>query len=77
MVGDVLYFSTMYTRVVALDAETGAALWTFDPGAYEGGPVGAAGHRQPNSRQKSRKFNGDCTSCRSCRWGVSGSDVPT
>ncbi len=41
LVGGVLYLSTMYTRVVALDAETGAELWTFDPGAYEGGPVGA------------------------------------
>ena len=41
LVGDVLYLSTMYTRVAALDAETGAELWTFDPRAYEGGPVGA------------------------------------
>ena len=41
MVDDVLYLSTMYTRVVALDAETGAELWIFDPGAYEGGPKGA------------------------------------
>ena len=41
MVGNVLYLSTMYTRVVALDAETGTELWTFDPKAYEGGPVGA------------------------------------
>ncbi len=41
LVGDVLYLSTMYTRVVALDAESGAELWTFDPRAWEGGPVGA------------------------------------
>ncbi len=41
MIGNVLYLSTMYTRVAALDAETGAELWTFDPRAYEGGPVGA------------------------------------
>ena len=41
MIGNVLYLSTMYTRVAALDAETGAELWTFDPGAYEGGPKGA------------------------------------
>ena len=41
MIGNVLYFSTMYTRVAALDAETGTKLWTFDPGAYEGGPKGA------------------------------------
>ena len=41
MVGNVLYLSTMYTRVAALDAETGEELWTFDPKAYEGGPKGA------------------------------------
>ena len=41
MVGNVLYLSTMYTRVVALDAETGGELWSFDPKAYEGGPRGA------------------------------------
>ena len=40
MIGNVLYLSTMYTRVAALDAETGAELWTFDPKAYEGGPKG-------------------------------------
>ena len=41
MVDGVLYLSTMYTRVVALEAETGVELWAFDPRAYEGGPVGA------------------------------------
>ncbi len=41
MVDNVLYLSTMYTRVVALDAETGAELWSFDPRVYEGGPKGA------------------------------------
>ena len=41
MVGNVLYLSTMYTRVTAPDAETGAELWTFDPKAYEGGSKGA------------------------------------
>ena len=41
MVDNVLYLSTMYTRVAALDAETGAELWVFDPKAYEGGPKGA------------------------------------
>ena len=40
MIGDVLYLSTMYMHVVALNAETGAELWTFDPKAYEGGPKG-------------------------------------
>ena len=41
MIGNVLYLSTMYTRVAALDAETGAELWIFDPKAYEGGPKGS------------------------------------
>lgn len=41
LVDDVLYLSTMYTRVVALDAATGAERWTFDPRAWEGGPIGA------------------------------------
>ena len=41
MVGNVLYLSTMYTRVAAVDAESGAELWTFDPRAYEGGPKGS------------------------------------
>ncbi|MCY4429249.1 MAG: pyrroloquinoline quinone-dependent dehydrogenase [Rhodospirillales bacterium] len=42
MVDNILYLSTMYTRVAALDAETGTELWTFDPKAYEGGPKGAS-----------------------------------
>jgi quinoprotein glucose dehydrogenase len=37
MIGSVLYFSTPYNRVVALNAETGAELWAFDPKAYEDG----------------------------------------
>ncbi|HEY7474043.1 MAG TPA: pyrroloquinoline quinone-dependent dehydrogenase [Vicinamibacterales bacterium] len=37
MIDDVLYVSTMYNRVVALDAETGKELWAFDPKAYEDG----------------------------------------
>lgn len=41
MIDNVLYLSTAYTRVVALDAETGAERWAFDPKAYEGGPRGA------------------------------------
>ena len=31
MVDNVLYVSTMYTRVVAIDPETGEELWVFDP----------------------------------------------
>lgn len=41
MIDNVLYLSTMYTRVVALDAQTGAELWAFDPEVYKHGPKGA------------------------------------
>jgi quinoprotein glucose dehydrogenase len=37
MIDNVVYMSTMYTRVVALDADTGAELWTYDPEAYRWG----------------------------------------
>src|SRR5260370_1035945 len=37
MIDNVLYLSTPYNRVVALDAETGAELWSYDPKAYEDG----------------------------------------
>jgi len=40
MVDNILYLSTMYMRVVALNAETGEELWAFDPKVYEGGPKG-------------------------------------
>jgi quinoprotein glucose dehydrogenase len=38
MIDDVVYVSTSFHRVVALDAETGAQLWVFDPRTYEEGP---------------------------------------
>ena len=41
MIDDVVYVSTMYTRVVALDAETGEQLWAFDPEAWRDGPEGS------------------------------------
>jgi len=37
MIDDVLYVSTPYNRVVALDAESGKELWSYDPKAYEDG----------------------------------------
>ncbi len=37
MIENVLFVTTMYNRVVALDAETGAELWAFDPQAYRTG----------------------------------------
>src|SRR6185503_13428507 len=35
MIDNVLYVSTMYNRVAALDADTGKELWSFDPKAHE------------------------------------------
>ena len=37
MIDNVLYLSTPYNRVVALNAETGTEIWSFDPKAYEDG----------------------------------------
>ncbi|HET9371722.1 MAG TPA: pyrroloquinoline quinone-dependent dehydrogenase [Vicinamibacterales bacterium] len=37
MIDDVLCVSTPYNRVVALDAESGAELWAYDPKAYADG----------------------------------------
>ena len=39
MIDDVLYLSTPFNRVVALDAASGRELWAYDPKAYEDGPV--------------------------------------
>src|SRR6185436_5466319 len=37
MIGDTLFLSTSYNRVVALDANTGRELWAYDPKAYLAG----------------------------------------
>ena len=37
MIGNVLYLSTPYNRVIALDATSGRQLWSYDPHAYEAG----------------------------------------
>lgn len=37
MIDNVLYVSTPYNQVAALDAESGRQLWIFDPKAYEDG----------------------------------------
>src|SRR5579864_1997879 len=39
MVNGVLYLSTPYNRVVALDSTTGRELWSYDPKAYVAGQV--------------------------------------
>jgi quinoprotein glucose dehydrogenase len=39
MIEDVVYLSTPFNRVVALDAASGRELWAYDPKAYEDGPV--------------------------------------
>jgi quinoprotein glucose dehydrogenase len=36
-IGDTLFFSTPYNRVIALDAGTGRELWAYDPKAYVAG----------------------------------------
>ncbi len=45
MINDTLYLSTPYHRVVALDANTGRELWSYDPRAYEWGRTGSRGFR--------------------------------
>ncbi len=37
MIDDVLYVSTPYNRVVALDARTGRELWRYDPEPFKDG----------------------------------------
>ncbi len=37
MIDDTLYLSTPFNRVVALDANTGREIWSYDPGAYRAG----------------------------------------
>jgi quinoprotein glucose dehydrogenase len=37
MIDGTLYLSTPYSRVVALDAETGREKWSYDPGAWRAG----------------------------------------
>ena len=45
MIDSVLYLSTPYNKVVALDAETGATLWSYDPKTYEDGqPANGTGY---------------------------------
>jgi glucose dehydrogenase len=43
MIDNVIYLPTSYNRVVALNAETGAQLWAFDPQAYLDGPATGLG----------------------------------
>jgi quinoprotein glucose dehydrogenase len=60
MIGNVLYFSTPYNRVVALNADTGAELWAFDPKAYQDGqPPNGTGfvHRGVAAWRDSRAGN--------------------
>jgi quinoprotein glucose dehydrogenase len=48
MIDDVVYASTSFHRIVALEAETGRQLWVFDPKTYEeGAPLSGTGY---NSR---------------------------
>ena len=56
MIDNVLYLSTPYNRVVALNADTGAELWAFDPKAVRGRPA-AERHRlrAPRRRRVARQ----------------------
>ena len=38
MIDDVVYVSTSFHRIAALNADTGAQMWLFDPRTYEEGP---------------------------------------
>jgi glucose dehydrogenase len=38
-IGDTLFLSTSYNRVIALDGKTGHELWAYDPHAYDAGQV--------------------------------------
>ena len=59
MIDNVLYVSTPYNRVVALDAETGKELWAYDPKAYEDGqPPNGTGLRAPRRRGVARRAAG-------------------
>ena len=60
MIDNVLYLSTPYNRVVALDAETGRELWSFGPKAYEEGmPSSGQGfvHRGPITKANDRRYS--------------------
>ena len=60
MIDNVLYVSTPYNRVVALNAETGAAMWSYDPKSYEDGqPPNGTGyvHRGVAAWRDSRDGN--------------------
>jgi quinoprotein glucose dehydrogenase len=39
MIDGVLYLSTPYNRVIALDPTSGREIWSYDPKAYEAGQV--------------------------------------
>ena len=60
MIDNVLYVSTQYNRVVALEPETGKTLWAFDPKTYEDGqPANGTGyvHRGVSAWRDSRDGN--------------------
>ncbi len=45
MIDNVLYLSTPYSKVVALNAETGELIWSYDPEAYKlGQPANGTGY---------------------------------
>src|SRR5258708_29550703 len=65
MIDNVLYVTTPYNRVAALDPETGVALWSYDPKSYvDGQPPNGTGYvhraiascRDPSDGNRTRIF---------------------
>ena len=83
MIDNVLYVSTMYNRVVALDAETGKELWSYDPKAYEDGqPPNGTGfvHRGVAAWTDSSTRSGQAAQTRiflNSRWRLIALDAKT
>ena len=82
MIDNVLYVSTPYNRVVALDAENGKELWAYDPKAYEDGqPPNGTGfvHRGVAAWRDSSASSGGAQtrSLLSIRWRLIALDAKT
>ena len=80
MIDNVLYVSTMYNRVVALDAETGKELWAHDPKAFEAGqPPNGTGfvHRGVAAWRDTSAPNGQTRIFLNSRWRLIALDSKT
>ena len=86
MIDNVLYLSTPYNRVVALNAENGAELWSYDPKAYEDGQPpngtgyvhrGVAAWRDSQSKDRKLRIFLNSRYRLICLDAASGKPVPT